>query len=269
MNNLITRSLTGAVYVAVIVCSLLLHPIFLVGVLLFFNFQSLLEYRKMAAPLGELSWLWVVINTICLALSLLLAYFESRHSVQFIPLMLLVVYLLIQSVVMKSGHNAHFLMNALAGSMYISLPLMLVGLIHLRSAGLHIPFLLCMFLLIWVNDTFAYLVGIVFGRHKLIPRISPKKSWEGFFGGILFTLVSTLLFHHFYPQIALWKWLVFGLLTAVSSVFGDLAESMLKRAANLKDSGTLLPGHGGVLDRIDSLLLASPVIYSYLLSIGI
>ena len=121
-----------------------------------------------------------------------------------------------------------------------------------------------MFIIIWTNDTFAYLSGLVFGKHKLFVRISPKKTWEGFIGGVLFALVAGYFLHLLIDNISLVEWLILTLLIAVSSVFGDFIESLLKRSASLKDSGKIMPGHGGILDRIDSTLFVAPVVFVYL-----
>jgi phosphatidate cytidylyltransferase len=123
---------------------------------------------------------------------------------------------------------------------------------------------LSMFLIIWTNDTFAYLSGLTFGKHKLFERISPKKTWEGFIGGLLASLLIGYFLHQFILEVSLLKWLFLCLLIAISSVLGDFIESLFKRTAGIKDSGTIMPGHGGILDRIDSLLFVVPVMYIYI-----
>jgi phosphatidate cytidylyltransferase len=124
--------------------------------------------------------------------------------------------------------------------------------------------LLIYFLLIWANDTGAYLFGVSIGKHKIFPRISPKKSWEGFFGGLFFTAIVAWAISLYFHNITFAHWLVIGLLSAIIGVFGDLVESMLKRSIDVKDSGKFLPGHGGVLDRFDSVFLSAPIVFAYL-----
>jgi phosphatidate cytidylyltransferase len=124
--------------------------------------------------------------------------------------------------------------------------------------------LLALFITIWVNDTGAYLVGITLGKHRLFERISPKKSWEGFFGGAIFALISGYVFSLLITEINLIEWLIFSEIVVVFGTFGDLIESLIKRTVHVKDSGNLIPGHGGLLDRFDSLLLAAPAIFIYL-----
>ena len=120
------------------------------------------------------------------------------------------------------------------------------------------------FILLWANDTFAYLTGIIFGKHRLFERISPKKSWEGFFGGLVGTVVLSFLVAKLFPVLPFYHWMAVAALIVVFGVYGDLIESLLKRNLKIKDSGHFLPGHGGILDRFDSVLLAAPMVYFYL-----
>jgi phosphatidate cytidylyltransferase len=116
---------------------------------------------------------------------------------------------------------------------------------------------------IWANDVFAYLVGVVIGKHRLCERISPKKSWEGFFGGVVGAIGVAVLFGYLFEG-NLWVWGGLGVVTALTGVAGDLAESMLKREADVKDSGAMMPGHGGFLDRFDAMLISAPFVFVYL-----
>ena len=120
------------------------------------------------------------------------------------------------------------------------------------------------FILIWVNDTGAYLVGVNFGKHRLFERISPKKSWEGSIGGGLATLLVAFGCAYFSQELSLILWLAVGLIVAVVGGLGDLVESLFKRSIKVKDSGSMLPGHGGILDRFDAIFIVSPVVYVFL-----
>ena len=122
------------------------------------------------------------------------------------------------------------------------------------------------FVLIWINDITAYLVGITIGRHRLFERISPKKSWEGTLGGTLFTLTAAVWMDNLTHALSQRHWLVLAVIVSVFGVLGDLFESMFKRKADLKDSGKIIPGHGGILDRLDSMLFVAPVAFAYLFS---
>jgi len=119
-----------------------------------------------------------------------------------------------------------------------------------------------LFILIWSSDTFAYLTGKFFGKHKMAPKISPKKTWEGFAGGVVLTLVLGFFVEQYFPELR-GNWIFVGFLVSVFAPLGDLVESQLKRSFAVKDSGNIIPGHGGVLDRLDSFLICVPVVYLY------
>jgi phosphatidate cytidylyltransferase len=146
------------------------------------------------------------------------------------------------------------------GLVYIAVPFALMSYV-LQKGGQSIMF--CFFILLWANDTFAFLLGIALGRHKLFPSISPKKSWEGYFGGIIFVVLAAYLMHLLFADVKLIHIVVIGLIVAVTGVFGDLVESMLKRSIGVKDSGKIMPGHGGLLDRFDAVLLSLPLVFAY------
>ncbi len=128
-------------------------------------------------------------------------------------------------------------------------------------------YMLAFFSLIWINDTFAYLVGLTLGRTPLVPYISPRKTWEGFWGGAFFVVIAAIVGSKYFTFMNLTDWLVTAFIIIFFGTFGDLTESLLKRSAHIKDSGNILPGHGGMLDRFDSFLLAAPVYFAYILMI--
>jgi phosphatidate cytidylyltransferase len=115
------------------------------------------------------------------------------------------------------------------------------------------------------SDLGAYLIGVNFGKRRLFKRISPRKSWEGAIGGFVFTLIVAYFIHYFNGGLDVIHWIVIGMIVSVMGTFGDLVESMLKRSVNVKDSGSLLPGHGGVLDRFDAVIFAAPLVCGYLI----
>jgi phosphatidate cytidylyltransferase len=124
--------------------------------------------------------------------------------------------------------------------------------------------LLGSFILVWVNDSFAYLIGKNFGKQKLFEKISPKKTVEGFLGGLLFSCIASYFIATFTQTLDFTSWLILGIVITVFGTLGDLIESKFKRQANVKDSGTIMPGHGGLLDRLDSIIFAAPFIYLFL-----
>lgn len=124
--------------------------------------------------------------------------------------------------------------------------------------------LLGYFVLIWTSDTFAYLIGRKIGKNRLFERISPKKSWEGSAGGAVAAIAMAMLLSRIYPDIEVWIWMVMSSIIVITGTLGDLTESLLKRSLNVKDSGNILPGHGGLLDRFDAILLSAPFVWAFL-----
>lgn len=173
-------------------------------------------------------------------------------------------------VEMYRNHSRPFtnIAYTLLGIIYIAGPLSLMNYIaftpSIDGAAYDFGLVLGFFLLMWATDTGAYLVGMSIGKHRLFPRISPKKSWEGFFGGIAIAIGMGALLSQFFINLPINVWLTMALIVSVSGVFGDLIESMYKRSLQVKDSGNIMPGHGGFLDRFDAVFFASPIVFVYL-----
>lgn len=187
--------------------------------------------------------------------TLLHSYFLTKISLGTVLLLLMLV-----DLFDRNQKNFPTLSNGLFAALYIGLPFgLLFHLIPFNEEAYSGKLILAFFILLWTNDTFAYLSGKFLGRHKLWERISPNKTWEGFFGGWLFTCIAFYLILHF-NEIRVDVFILIGVPSVVSifGTLGDLSESLLKRQAGVKDSGTLMPGHGGVLDRFDGVLLSMP-----------
>jgi phosphatidate cytidylyltransferase len=155
------------------------------------------------------------------------------------------------------------------GIIYIAVPITLLHEVAYFSPYkfdeyYHYEPLMAYFFVLWANDTGAYLVGSKIGKHKLFPRISPKKAWEGTLGGAVLALVVSYLNSLFFPLYAWWLWMSMGAIIVLFGSWGDLVESLFKRSLNIKDSGKLLPGHGGVLDRFDGIFISAPMVYFFL-----
>lgn len=166
----------------------------------------------------------------------------------------------------KSSDPLNSLAHSLMAQIYIGIPMALMGVVSEMMGSTHI--LLAVFAMIWINDTGAFLVGSAFGKHRLFERISPKKSWEGFWGGLALNIVAAWLLCQFtggfFPLPSnIWIWFGLAAVVTIFATWGDLIESMIKRELKIKDSGNLIPGHGGILDRIDSLLLVMPAVFVY------
>ena len=150
---------------------------------------------------------------------------------------------------------------------YIILPFIFITKIPIGEQNKYNPkIIISIFILIWTNDTFAYIVGKSIGKHKLLEKVSPKKTIEGFIGGIFFTVLASYIIAKYYIQIKevnTFIWIVIALIVSIFGTIGDLIESKFKRIAGVKDSGKIMPGHGGVLDRLDSIIFAAPIVYSF------
>ena len=160
--------------------------------------------------------------------------------------------------------------NRILGLTYIVIPMIIIHLFDTQDYNntLHNEYnnslLLFIYTLTWTFDTFAYLFGTRFGRHKLLPSISPKKSWEGFFGGAFITIITALLITNMFENLNQYNTLIISIFLPITATIGDLVASSFKRAANMKDFGNLIPGHGGVIDRMDSFMITIPAIYLYI-----
>ncbi|MCM1005055.1 MAG: phosphatidate cytidylyltransferase [Prevotella sp.] len=281
MNNIIIRALSGTLYVALIVCSLTFYNLYfcilclLFGVLAVTELNNITAYNRNAEPAQprekSLTAMGLdVFGIIALTLPYIGATFYDNYSAMIYyflaGLIMWILYAVIRcysAIYQNDGHAVPDIAYSFFGQIYIGTGLVSAQFLSLQSPGL----VLLVFILIWINDTGAFLVGSAIGKRKLFPRLSPGKSWEGFFGGmflgiavsivLLATGATGILMR--YPIFNAWEVGFFlPIAVGISGTFGDLFESMIKRSAGVKDSGNLIPGHGGILDRIDSMLFAMP-----------
>ncbi len=266
MKEIVTRTLYGAVFVAVIFGSILVHPILFLSVMGVAVIIAMHEFLRLFFPdekIGKhLAFYFLgTITYLVIALSGL----QVIHT-NVVQYLLVVPFLLIALELFRSeGASWHHLTAYFGGILYIVLPFgMMNALFFAGNATESSPvLLLSMFVLVWANDVFAYLTGTYFGKHKLFEKVSPKKTWEGSIGGFLFTLLFAWFVFSITGKLNLQMWLILSALIVVTGTLGDLAESLLKRNAGVKDSGRLIPGHGGILDRFDATLFATPFVVLY------
>lgn len=278
MMNLIKRIFTGVIYIALIVAAILLLDNSPVMYLLVFPLLIVLgigEMVSMARDDATQSWLVNVIDMlggVCLFVGFYMHYQGATSQSRAMWLLPIAAYLIVRTIVQlyRPRQNAvHSLERSFFSLGYVALPVSLLNCIMSISAP---RLLLGMFLFIWLYDTGAYCVGMLVGRHRLFERVSPKKSWEGVIGGIAACIAGAMVTHNWFdeffqvPELSLWAGM--SVVIAVAATFGDLVESLIKRTVGVKDSGNILPGHGGILDRIDSLLLVAPAVLIYLLLIA-
>jgi phosphatidate cytidylyltransferase len=225
----------------------------------FYGFAGFAGWRKRAGIAGGM---YLFAATFCYA-----GGYVSNGI--FLPYLLFLLFLLISGLYRKTSQPVVDWAMDLFAQFYCAGLLSLLNFIafDFSKPAAYTPFyILLVFTFIWLNDTGAYLIGSRFGKRRLFPRISPLKSWEGFWGGLAVTLAGTLVLPHLFPDMfpAWYHWPALAVLVVTSGTWGDLVESLIKRTYGVKDSGTLLPGHGGMLDRLDSVILASPAVFFYL-----
>lgn len=265
MNNLIKRTISGAIFIALVIGSILINQYTFAVLFTLIIILALYEFHKLTNQQNQ-----VEVNPIIAIIGGIILFITSfLYSSGLLPVQVFSVYALYVVLVVilelfrKKEQPIHNWAYFLLGQIFIALPFSLLNYI-LFINGYQPIILLALFITIWVNDTGAYLTGITLGKHRMFERISPKKSWEGFIGGAVFALISGYVFSRFIPELSLLEWLIFSEIVVVFGTLGDLSESLMKRTLQVKDSSNIMPGHGGILDRFDSMLLAAPVILIYL-----
>lgn len=267
MNNFIKRTLSGALFVGIIILAILIDSYVFAAVFAIITGSAVREFHKLtnAQSETEVNGILGVIGGVILFITSFIYAADLLNFPVFLIYGLYLIVLIISELYKKKKNPIHNWAYLILGQVFVALPFSLLNFIAFIDAGQYKPLiLLAVFITIWVNDSGAYIVGVTIGKHRLFERISPKKSWEGFFGGAVAALGSGFLFAHLIPEISLLSWLLFSEIVVVFGTFGDLNESLLKRTLQVKDSGNAIPGHGGWLDRFDSMMLVSPVIFIYL-----
>lgn len=271
MTNFVTRTLSGAVFVAVLFSSIWFSPYVFAAVFAIISALAVREFHKITNNYNETNV--NVPTAMFAAVVLFMCTFLRVGGFTDLPLMgiyvLLVMLVAVAQLFLKQANPLQNWAFFILGQVFIALPFSMLNHI-LYVSGWQPLVLLALFVTIWMNDSWAYVFGVSFGKHKMFERVSPKKSWEGFAGGVVMSLLTGVLCWYVIPMLIglewpLWKWLLFAEIIVIFGTLGDLMESLLKRTVGIKDSGNLIPGHGGLLDRFDSMLLAAPAIYVFLL----
>lgn len=262
-----TRAITAFFFTIVMLGSIFLGAYTFTFFYLILSIAALQEFFNMIKTVGIRPHRNVALFVASLIFLMIAGYhllqFENRFMLLIVPLIFSVF---ISELYKKDKIPFSNISYTFAGLIYVTLPFCFfysLGFIQEKANySFHLP--LAFLLMLWANDTGAYLFGVKFGKTRLFERHSPKKSWEGFFGGVLVSLLASYIISLFFKEINPFVWAGMSVLIVSFGTLGDLVESMLKRSLNVKDSGNILPGHGGFLDRFDGLLLAAPVVYTYL-----
>lgn len=281
-KNLIVRTITGVLFIAIMVSGFL-RPQAMVFLFSLITGLTIWEYCSLVNELKTVTVNRFITTVAGVYFFLAVAGINSGYiqtNGVFVPYLLTIVYLFVSELYTRNENAIHDWAYTMLSQMYIALPFSMINVLAFRQApdgDIHYYYLLplSVFIFLWTNDTGAYCSGSLLGKHKLFPRISPAKSWEGSIGGALFVLIAAAVVGYLESQsnalsgLTIVQWLGLGLVVTVFGTWGDLVESLFKRTLGIKDSGNILPGHGGMLDRFDSSLMAIPasVVYLYTLSL--
>lgn len=286
MKNFITRTITGILFVAIMVTGICLRGDAMILLFALITGLTLWEFTGLVNEHVADTTVNRFITTAA-GVYLFLAFAGYGTGIvppsAFIPYLLTLIYLFISELYLKQKNPIQDWAYTMLSQLYIALPFSMINVLSFQADPLsgqiayHWLLPMSVFIFLWANDTGAYCTGSLFGRHKLFPRVSPGKTWEGSIGGAVIVLIIAAVISHFAgsdaslstlnAQMSTLKWLGLGLVVVFFGTWGDLVESLFKRTLGIKDSGNILPGHGGMLDRFDSSLMAIPaaVIYLYTL----
>jgi phosphatidate cytidylyltransferase len=265
LKNIVTRTFTGLTFATLVTIAIGFHAYTFLALFTLITGLGLWEFYNCARLEGRHRWADIAGGMYLFAAT----FFYASGTVSgcvYLPYLLFILTLFVRGLYRKTPQPVHDQALALFAQVYCAGLFSLLNFI-VFDGGTYMPvYPLIIFAFVWLNDTGAYLIGSQWGKRRLFPRISPYKSWEGFWGGLAVTLTAALLFAGFGPQIlpAWFHWPALALIVVTFGTWGDLVESQIKRTYNLKDSGSLLPGHGGILDRADSVMLAAPAVCFYL-----
>jgi phosphatidate cytidylyltransferase len=273
LKGLVKRSITGIVFAAVMLAGIIINQYVFAVVFTVFLLLTLFEFYKISENIGyEPS---TKIGLISGFLLFLIFFFAANHVIpdKFIYLSILIpLVTLLPDLFDKRKNGFKNSMITIAGIIYIALPFSLLSFILFPGNDGDPEFypwvLIGIFVIIWMYDSMAYVFGSWLGKHKICERISPKKSWEGLIGGTVFAVVTSIVISNVFHELSITSWIVIALLIVSFGTSGDFFESKLKREAGVKDSGSILPGHGGMLDRFDTVLFAIPVIFVWIYLFG-
>lgn len=273
LPNIVVRILAGAVFVGLLLAGILINVYTFLLIFALITGLSLWEFYGLVEKDAKVpvSRLWNTIMGVVLFAGVFLFLSGLYTRIGIIIYLLLILISFVRELYLKREDPLKSLAYTMFGQIYIAGTFSLANwlVFNFHADYYSFVYILAILVIIWVNDSFAYLTGMAFGKHRLFERISPKKSWEGFVGGAIFAVGAALLFHYFTDirstSLGLVQWIGFALVVVAAGTWGDLFESLIKRTLGVKDSGNMIPGHGGILDRFDSTIFAIPAVVLYLM----
>lgn len=267
MKNFLTRAISAFWFAGILIFCILFHKLTFIGLFLILMLFCIYEFNRLIKLKSAFPYI----------IGLMMFVFGNIFNMEEVPyielfryvgvLLFLTIFVTFVSILFyKKEEVVNHLGKIFLSVIYIAVPFTLIAQIPFLNSNIQYvnTTILGVFLLIWTNDTFAYIIGSNFGKHKLLKRISPNKTIEGFIGGMMAAFLGSYFLSHYFDSLTSNQWFVIALIVSTFGVLGDLIESMFKRQAGVKDSGTFIPGHGGFLDRLDSVIFAAPFIFIYL-----
>ena len=293
MKELAIRTATAIFFVLIIISGISISPWTFFALFLIIIIGTLNEYYTIVRLARSIPQKTMGIITGILLFSV--SFFNALEIIdgKFFAIVIPFIFLIfIFEIFANNRYPINNIAYTILGIIYIALPFSLASYLILKSGNMHLVtdnadtkniidqfgvirnfsynkiifrpnILLGIFFLTWINDTGAYLTGVTIGKNRLFPRVSPKKSWEGSIGGLVFTLIGAYIISKFFVELTLTNWIIVAIITVIFATLGDLTESWFKRSLKIKDSGRILPGHGGLLDRFDAIIMVIPFVFAY------
>jgi len=273
LNNFFKRTLTGSIFVAITTSLILINEWTFLAFVLIANLWLSIEFFRISShdQTKPLSFTSILTGSIAVILVFLGKTYDINSSIYWL-ILIPASFIFVEELFLNKQNPLRNISVSFLSLIYITIPLITSILLvygnnfdfQIKKGGtFHPELLIGILILIWIFDSMAYCVGVPLGKHKLFIRVSPKKSWEGTIGGALFVIVAGIFMFKFFPVISQTDWIVISALVIVFGTIGDLIESLFKRSINVKDSGETLPGHGGLLDRLDSFIFTLPWVLIY------
>lgn len=268
MKKITLRTITGLIFITIVIGSICWSVYSFMLIFLIISILGMYEFYKLSSQENIKPQ---ILHGLILGAYLFISISLFAHKIIDFKFVLLSIplsaFIFIAELYRKTEHPFTNIAYTLLGVFYIALPLALLNFFYSPfqiSGEFNTHILLGFFIITWFTDTFAYLIGSVIGKHRLFERISPKKSWEGFVAAMVSGLLAAFIISLIFKDLLFYQWVIISLIIVIIGTFGDLSESLFKRSINIKDSGTILPGHGGILDRFDSVFFSAPFVFIYI-----
>ncbi len=267
-RNFFIRTGSAFIFLAVVLSGILLNEYLYIAVFTLITIVAQAELYFIIEKQGySTQRLYGIFTGVVIYISTFLVAKALIPATSYFIAIFLIILLFILELYYKREHHFMSIAMTIMGIVYVVIPMSTLNFI--AFAGINDDqytyiYLLAMFSMIWINDTGAYIIGSLIGKNKLFESISPKKSWEGSLGGLAFTILSAYIISNIFEGLNLLQWVIFAIIVVTFGTYGDLVESHMKRKAGVKDSGNIMPGHGGLLDRFDSTFFVAPMIFLYL-----